>query len=212
MDFTKRVCGGDRVLVCYGEDFMLDALSLSSWTIFPKNRVDAVEGGDIAVMGRSLRQKVLSGKYHTVLLNDYFFEDDCWSLFSEDLVHFYEQGGTVIVHASNTSVHEKTNQHFGTQWNGFAYFRAVHSQTDAGKRVFPEAEGKLKQFSVKSNMMDNIPEHERLWCTTAENRTQSLVPTMAGRDSHPGSTCTKVMVVVASSFSGMSTGKSRRCT
>jgi len=166
---------------------MLDALNTSSWRIFPQSNIDVVQAEeDLTLMARSLQTKILTGRYHTILLNDYFCEDIHWDVFCQDLVRFYEQGGTVILHASNTCIFDKTNKYFGTQWDGFAYFRAVHSQTAAGKEIFPEAR-KLEQFSVKSNMMHDIPEKEKLWCTAA-NRTQSMVPMMAGNDAHPGST------------------------
>merc|ERR1712227_431165 len=100
-----------------------------------------------------------------------------------------DQGGTVIVYTwmGIIKIPDIINSWFGTNWSGFNYFRTIHTQTAAGKTVFPAMTEKFEKFSIKCNMIETAPDEEKLWTTTDEHKTQSIVPMMAGGDSHAGS-------------------------
>ena len=136
------------------------------------------------------RQCILSGRFHAIVFSDLSENERAVPAVERELgpvvQRFMQGGGAVAVTTADAAmVLPMLERLVGVSWQMGGYYRTTWSpdrQNATGvAAAFP---GSLAtgSFSAKAHAVRAVPEHERIFATTRESRTQSLVPFMAGRD------------------------------
>ena len=149
-----------------------------------------LEGGQRPDRLEQCRQAISSGRFHAIILCD-LSEDSCAIPAVEQqlgptLVRFADGGGAIAVTTCDSAIVLPMLQRlFGVTWTQGGYYRTTWAQVDenaaAVATCFPGALA-TKSFSAKAHAVRGVPEQERMFGTTTQSRTQSMVPMFAGRD------------------------------
>ena len=136
------------------------------------------------------RRAIASGRFHAIVLSDLSENHQAVpaveSALGTALQSFARGGGAIAVTTCDAAMALPMLQRlFGVVWAMGGYYRTTwapaRENADGVARTFP-GELATATFSAKAHAVRQVPEHERMYCTTPRSRTQSLVPFMAGRE------------------------------
>ena len=136
------------------------------------------------------RRAIASGRFHAIILSDLSENHRAVPAVEHELgptlQRFVHGGGAIAVTTCDAAMALPMLQRlFRVTWKMGGYYRTMWSpareNTAVVTRTFP-GELATGSFSAKAHAVCHVPEHERLYGTTPDSRTQSNVPFMAGRD------------------------------
>ena len=135
------------------------------------------------------RRAIASGRFHAIILSDLSENQRAVPAVERELGTtlqlFVRGGGAIAVTTCDAAMCLPMLQRlFGVGWRMGGYYRTnwgpARENAESVAQAFP---GNLatKPFSAKAHAVRQVPEHERLYGTTPDSRTQSLVPFMSGQ-------------------------------
>ena len=137
------------------------------------------------------RLELASGAYHAVVVVDLaqdheFFEAELGGALQD----FVRAGGAVAFPTSEGGVIVPTMARlFETAWARSGYYRTTWGPAEENREHVRSTFGErlsVGSFSAKASSLRKVPPHERCFGVMDQSRTQSLVPSMAGRDVSKG--------------------------
>ena len=137
-------------------------------------------------------KEIESGKYHAIVVVD-FSNNEYSKEFDDNLgdhiQKFVAAGGVVAFPATESVVVNSLKKMFDIKWKRSSYFRTTWSPCKENMEKINYSFGNgnmarrlINPYSSKSNTLKSVPVHERCFGVGENSTTESLVPTMRGRD------------------------------
>ena len=162
--------------------------SLKTWQGLRHERL-GLEGGERPDRLELCRRAISSGRFHAIILSDLSEVSRAIPAVERELgstlQRFAEGGGAIAVTTCDSAMTLPMLQRlFGVTWTSGGYYRTTWGPCLENATVAATFPGALatSSFSAKAHAVRNVPKHERLFGTTPDSCSQSLVPSMAGRE------------------------------
>ena len=148
-----------------------------------------LEGGERPDRLELCRRAIASGRFHAIVLSDLSEDSRAVPAVERELGPtlqlFVRGGGALAVTSCDAAMCLPMLQRlFGVTWRMGGYYRTTWGpaaeNASAVASTFP-GDLATSSFSAKAHAVRQVPEHERIYGTTPDSRSQSQVPFMAGR-------------------------------